>query len=173
MEPVRDRRCGDAGVGKNRSQAGTAIGERSHLCGSGSAGRLEALTDLNCNVSVGSGDGAEDLPPTVGCLDVANANFQMPVTFLAATNECRVSGDGDARGGRYRLGHWDVTKLCAYLRSVWARNVSGLVPTSTGRRCVSTSAATRKGIRAERWARSRSNSGVDRQCDGQVTLRSM
>ena len=77
VEPVRDRRCGDAGVGKNRSQAGTAIGERSHLCGSGSAGCLEALTDLNCNVEVSDpGDGAEDLPPTVGCLvDVANAEL--------------------------------------------------------------------------------------------------
>src|SRR5277367_1684023 len=33
--------------------------ERSHLCGSGSPDCLEAPTDLNCNVGVGSGDGAE------------------------------------------------------------------------------------------------------------------
>ena len=42
----------------------------------------------------------------------------MPVTFLAAKNECRVIGDGDDLGGRYRLGHWDVTKLRAYLERV-------------------------------------------------------
>jgi hypothetical protein len=66
-----------------------------------------------------------------------------------------------------------MSQSCSPILSVWARNVSGLMPTSAGRRCVSTSAATRKGIRAERWARSRSNSGVDRQCDGQVTQCSM
>ena len=51
------------------------VGERSHLCGSGSADRLEAPANLNRNVSVGLGNGTEDLPPTVGCLDVANTNF--------------------------------------------------------------------------------------------------
>ena len=43
---------------------------------SGSADCLEAPADLNRNVGVGSGDGIEDLPPAVGCLDVANTNFQ-------------------------------------------------------------------------------------------------
>src|SRR5208283_5349065 len=53
--------------------------------------------------------------------------------------------------------------------SVWPRKVSGLFPASTGRRCASTPAATRYGIRAEKCARSWSSSGVDRQCDGQLT----
>ena len=84
-------------------------------------GRLEAPANLNRNVGVGSGDGTEDLPPAVGCLEVANANFQMPVTFLAATNECRVHSDGDADGCRYRLGRWHVTKLLADLERVGAQ----------------------------------------------------
>ncbi|HUB47171.1 MAG TPA: hypothetical protein VMB73_19480, partial [Acetobacteraceae bacterium] len=52
---------------------------------------------------------------------VANANFQMSVTFLAATNECRVCGDGDAHGYRYRLGCRDVTKLLADLERMGAQ----------------------------------------------------
>src|SRR3984885_111605 len=66
-------------------------------------------------------DGTKDLPPAVGCLDVANANFPMPVTFLAATNECRVRGDGDARGCRNRLGCREVTKLLADFEHVGAQ----------------------------------------------------
>jgi hypothetical protein len=87
VEPVCDRSRGDAGVGKNRPLPGTAVGERSHLCGSGSADCLKDAVNLNRNVAVGPGDGTKGLPPAVGCLNVANANFQMPVTFLAATNE--------------------------------------------------------------------------------------
>ena len=121
VEPVCDRSRGDAGVGKNRSQPGTAVGERSHLCGSGSADRLKAAVNLNRNVGVGSGDGTKDLPAAVGCLDVANANFQMPLTFLATTNECRVRSDGDAHGCRYRLGCRDVTKLPADLERMGAQ----------------------------------------------------
>ena len=104
-----------------RSQAATAVGERRHLCGSGSVDCLELPANLNRNVGVGSGDGTEDLPPTVGCFDVANANLQMPFTFLAATNERRIRGDGDARCWRYRLGRWDVTKLRADLERVGAQ----------------------------------------------------
>src|ERR1700689_4246124 len=48
----------------------------------------------------------------------ANTNFQMSVTFLATTNECRVRGDGDAHGCRYRLCRRDVTKLLADLERV-------------------------------------------------------
>jgi hypothetical protein len=59
-----------------------------------------------------------------------------------------------------------MSHSCSPILCVWARDVSGLMPTSAGRRCLSASAATRKGIRAERWAHSRSNSGVDRQCGG-------
>ena len=44
------------------TRPGTAVGERSHLCGSGSADRLEATADLNRNVSVGLGDVYRDLP---------------------------------------------------------------------------------------------------------------
>ena len=85
----------------------------------------EAPANLIRNVGVGSGDGTEDLPPAVGCLDVANANFQMPVTFLAATSQCRVHGDGDAHGCC-----WPAWLLACHMLppilSVWARNVSGL-----------------------------------------------
>ena len=45
-------------------------------------------------------------------------------------------------------------RSCSPTLSVWPRKVSGLLPASTGRRCASTPAATRKGIRAERCARS-------------------
>ena len=45
----------------------------------------------------GSGprDSAEYLSDSAGCLDVADANLQMPFAIMAATNEGRVHGDRD------------------------------------------------------------------------------
>jgi hypothetical protein len=54
--------------------------------------------------------------------------------------------------------------------SVWLRNVSGLVPASIGSTCCNKSAATRYGISADSRACSSSSPGVERQCDGQLTL---
>ena len=66
----------DSGLGVRETQF---VGERSHLCGSGSADGLDTPENLNRNVGVGSGDDAEDLAPPVGCFDVANTNFQMRI----------------------------------------------------------------------------------------------
>ncbi len=60
------------------------------------------------------------MPPAMGCLYVADTNFQMPVTFVAATNEGQVDGNSDAPGCDYRLGTRDGTKLRADLERMGA-----------------------------------------------------
>src|SRR5713101_2423008 len=94
VEPVRDRRRVDAGLGQNRTQTGTAVGERRQCGVAGSADRLKVSPDEHCDVSVGLRDSAEYLPATIGCLDIANANLQMPLAIVAATDEGCVQGDG-------------------------------------------------------------------------------
>ena len=126
VEPVRDRRLRDAGIGQNRSQAGTTVGERGHLGVGGSADRLEASPDQHRNVGVGPCDGAEDLPPSVGCLDVADANLQMPFAVVAAADEGRVQGDGDRRRRGRRLDRGGVAKLLADLERMAAQCLGAL-----------------------------------------------
>jgi hypothetical protein len=92
----------------------------------------------------------------------------MPFAVLAATDESRVQADGDGLDATAAGLTAAALRNCSPTLSVWPRNVSGLFPASTGRRCVSTPPATRYGMRAERCARSWSSSGVDRQSDGQL-----
>ena len=101
------------GIGQNRSQTGTAVGERGQLGVGGSADRLKAAPDQHRDVGIGLRDGAEYLPATAGCLDIADANLQMPFAVVAAADEGRVQGDGDRRRGSRRLDRGGVAKLLA------------------------------------------------------------
>src|SRR5208337_4017053 len=168
VEPVRNRRLRDTGLGQDRSKAGTTVGERGQRGGGGSADRLKTSPDQHRDIRAGFRDSAEDLPPAVGCLNVADADLQMPFAVVAATDESRVYRDRDARRRGRRLDRGGVAKSLADLERMAAQGLR-LFPASTGRRCASTPAATRYGIRAEKCARSWSSSGVDRQCDGQLT----
>ena len=105
-------------------QTGAAVGERGQLRGVGSAHRLQVSADQHRDVGIGPRDSAEYLPGSAGCLDVADANLQMPFSIVAATNEGQVHGDRDGRRGGRRLDRGGVTKLSPAL-SVWPRNVWG------------------------------------------------
>src|SRR5208283_2344421 len=90
VEPVRNWRLRDASLGQYRSKAGTPVGERGQRGGVGSADRLKNTPEQHRDIRIGFGDSAEDLPTSVGCLDVADANLQMPFPIVAATDEGRV-----------------------------------------------------------------------------------
>jgi hypothetical protein len=99
VKPVGDRPSVDPSVAQDRTQTWAAIGERCHHGLGGSANDLKAPADLNCDVCIGFCDGTEDLPPTIGRLDIADANFQVSFVIAAAADKGRISGDGDTRYG--------------------------------------------------------------------------
>src|SRR5271165_5133681 len=169
VEPVRNRRLRDAGLGQYRSKAGTTLAERSQRGGGGSADRLKTAPDQHRDIRTGFRDSAEDLPTAFGRLDVADANLQMPFPVVAATDEGRVYRVTVMLAAAAAGLTAGASRSRPPILSVWPSKVSGLFPASTGRRCASTPAATRYGTRAEKCACSWSSSGVDRQCDGQLT----
>src|SRR5208282_2480204 len=71
VEPVRNWRLRDAGLGQYRSKAGTPVGERGQRGGGSSADRLKTTPEQHRDVRIGFRDSAEDLPTAVGRLDVA------------------------------------------------------------------------------------------------------
>ena len=109
--------------GQNRPKAGGAVGERGHLGVGGSADRLKAAPDQRCDLRLGLRHGAEHLPTTARCLDVADANLQMPFAVVAAADKCRVYGDGDRRRSRRRPDRGGVAKLLASLKRVAAQRL--------------------------------------------------
>src|ERR1700726_3103371 len=66
---------------------GGAVGERGQLGVGGSTDRLKAAPDHYCDLRVGLRHGAEHLPATAGCLDVADTNLQMSFAIVAAADE--------------------------------------------------------------------------------------
>jgi hypothetical protein len=94
-------------------QAGTTVSECGHRGVCGSADRLKASPDQHRDIRIGLGDGAEDLPPTIRRLDVANANLQMAFVVMAAADERRVHRDSDRRRGDDRFGHSPLAKMPA------------------------------------------------------------
>jgi hypothetical protein len=92
---------------------GGAVGERGHLGVGGSADRLKAAPDQRCDLRLGLRHSAEHLPTTARCLDVADANLQMPFAVLAAADECQVYGDVDCRRSGRRPDRGSVAKLLA------------------------------------------------------------
>jgi len=63
---------------------------------------LRVPTNQIGDIGVGTCHATKDAPASLGGLDVANVNVQMPFTIFAAAIEGRVSGEGDAlrRGGQ-------------------------------------------------------------------------
>ena len=82
----RTRRLGDAGIDQDRAQPGTAVGERGQLGISGLADIRKAAPDQRLDRGVGPGDRGEDLAGAIRCLDVAEADFEMPLAVLAAAD---------------------------------------------------------------------------------------
>lgn len=128
MEPVQKRRRGDAGIDQARAPAGTAVGDGGQPSVVGLADLDKVAPDLRFEGGLGSGDGGEDLPGPIGCLDLAEADFQVPLARLTAAD----AGSPAA-----------VSRSCSPTRKVRRRTVSELIPASTGSRCSSTPGATR------------------------------
>jgi hypothetical protein len=80
-------RLGDAGLDQGGAQPGTAVGKRRQL----GIGRLADLgktaPDQRLDRGVGLGDGGENLPAPVRRLDIAKADFEMPLIVLTASDE--------------------------------------------------------------------------------------
>jgi hypothetical protein len=111
VEPVGDRSLADTGSGQDRLQALTTVGECGHCRGGGSADRLKASPDQRRDVRISLRDSTEYLPPTIGRLDIADANFEVSFSIVAAADERRVQGDGNRRRRGWRLDCGGVTKL--------------------------------------------------------------
>jgi hypothetical protein len=87
VKPIERRRRFDAGIDQHGAQPGTAVGEGSQLGISRLADIDKAALDQYLDRSVGSGDGGEDLTAAVRRLDIAKADFEMPLVLLAAPDE--------------------------------------------------------------------------------------
>src|SRR5689334_21394601 len=72
VEPVEERRLGDAGLGEDGAQSRTAIGEGGQRGVWGVADLLEAAPDQRLDPGVGPGDGGEHLAGASSGLDVAS-----------------------------------------------------------------------------------------------------
>jgi hypothetical protein len=107
----------------DRRPGGGAVGERGQLGVGGSTDRLKAAPDHDRDLRVGVRHGAEHLSATAGCFDVADANLQMSFAIVAATDECRVHGDGDRRHGSRRRDRCGVAKLLASSQCVTSQRL--------------------------------------------------
>src|SRR4051794_16356156 len=96
-------RLGDTGIDQDRAQPGTAIGERRQPGVGGLANLLQTTLDQRFDRRIGLCDRGETLPAAVRRLDIAKANFEMPLALLTAPNEGRIQGQGDRRGCDRRL----------------------------------------------------------------------
>jgi hypothetical protein len=87
VEPVEQRWRDDASIDQTGAPAGTAVGEGRQFGPIGLADGGEATLSQRFDGGVGAGNGGENLPGPVRCLDVAEATFQMPVARVTAANE--------------------------------------------------------------------------------------
>jgi hypothetical protein len=171
-EPVQHRRFQDASIGENTPESRTTIGEGRQRDVTGAANRVEVLSDQPFDVCPGLRDSAENLTAAGFRFDIANPHFKPTFSVLAAPYEGGSHGDRDRRRAAGGLIAAQSASAAPAFR-VWRRNVVGSLPVSTGNMCSSRSALTRYVIRADRCARSRSSSGVERQCNGQLMPVSM
>ena len=90
VKPIKRRRRFDAGIDQHGAQPGTAVGEGRQVSLVGVADGGEAAPNQRFNFGVGPGDRGENLPGSLGRLDVAQADFKMPLILLTAADEGRV-----------------------------------------------------------------------------------
>ena len=87
VEPVEIRRLGDAGIDQDRAQPGTAVGERRQLGISRLADIGKAASDQRLDRGVGLCHCGEHLTSALRRLNVAETDFEMPLTVLTAPDE--------------------------------------------------------------------------------------
>ena len=91
VKPIEDGWPGDPGIDQCGPQTRTAISERGHHGGVGSANHSKVQTDQRRNVGASLRHRSENLPDPAGGLDVSDADPQMPFAlFAAASNPGRL-----------------------------------------------------------------------------------
>jgi len=113
VEPIEDRWLGDAGIGRDRPQAGTTVGECGHLGVVGSAHGFKVSADQRFDVGARPYDRSEHLPASGSGLDVADPNLQVPFAVFTAADEGRIQGDRDRRRRGWRLDRGGIAALLA------------------------------------------------------------
>jgi hypothetical protein len=101
VEPVKNRRRDDAGIGENTPERWTTVGEGGHRRVHGAPNGVEFAADQRFDSRIGFRDGAENLSSTSLRFDIADPHLQMPLPILTAADEGRVQGDHDRRGRRF------------------------------------------------------------------------
>jgi hypothetical protein len=141
VEPVKNRRRGDAGIGENTPDprlaipsdfAGrnlgqvsprTIVGEGGHRRVLGAPNGVEFVADQRFDRRIGFRDGAEYLPATGLRFDIADPHLQMPLPILTAADEGRVQGDHDRRRRRFRLDRATLNKSLTGLQGMAAQGL--------------------------------------------------
>ena len=116
----------DTGLGQDRAQARTTVGERGHRGVGGPADCLEASPDQHRHVGIGPCDRTRRPAAARRRLDVADANLQMPFAVMTATDEGRIQGDRDRRRRGRRLDRGGVAKLLADFERMAAQGLGAL-----------------------------------------------
>jgi hypothetical protein len=92
---IKNRGLRDPGVGQDRAQTRTTVGECGHSGVGGVANASKVSADQHRDVGVSLRDRSEHLSASTGGLDVADADLQVAFAFFAAADEGRVQADSD------------------------------------------------------------------------------
>src|SRR2546423_7179277 len=97
VKPIEDWWFRDPGIDQDGPQPGTTVRECGQLGGVGLANGLKGSADQRRDVGASLGDRSEHLPASAGCLDVTDADLQVPFALFATADERRIDADGDCR----------------------------------------------------------------------------
>jgi hypothetical protein len=99
---IKNRGLRDPGVGQDRAQTRTTVGECGHSGVGGVANASKVSADQHRDVGVSLRGGAEHLSSAIGGLDVADADFHVAFAVFAAADEGCIQADVDrcCHGGR-------------------------------------------------------------------------
>jgi len=95
VEPIEDGWRRDPGIDQCGPQTRTAISERGHHGGVGSANHSKVQTDQRRNVGASLRHRSKHLPDSASGLDISDADLQMPFALFAAADEGRIQADCD------------------------------------------------------------------------------
>jgi hypothetical protein len=163
---VENRQLGDARIKENAPEARAAVGEGSQHRVLGSSDGVEALADQDLDVCISFRDRTENLPAIRVRFDVADPHLQMPLAILTAANERRIQGHGDGRRRHFCPGFGITPERCADLQGMPAHSLR-ILPGVNRKHLPQHVSGHPVWHQGRKVSCSRSNSGVDRQCDGQ------
>jgi hypothetical protein len=120
VEPIEDGWRRDPGIDQCGPQTRTAISERGHHGGVGSANHSKVQTDQRRNVGASLRHRSKHLPDSASGLDISDADLQVPFALFAAADEGRVQADCDRSRHSCRLARGRCAKLLADLQGMTA-----------------------------------------------------